>query len=74
MNDDLIARLESWAQNEEMIDSHFLQHGRDCNEAAARIKEADELLREADYAIDRHHCCDLVQPLRDRIDAFLAGK
>jgi len=30
----LIERLRSWAQNEEMIDARYLQHGRDCIEAA----------------------------------------
>jgi hypothetical protein len=27
-------RLVSWAQNEEMVDGHFTQHGLDCIEAA----------------------------------------
>ena len=31
-------RLISWAQNEEMIDSYFLAHGRDCLEAAAELR------------------------------------
>lgn len=30
----LVERLRSWAQNEEMVDQHFTEHGRDCNEAA----------------------------------------
>lgn len=30
----IATKLRSWAQNEEMIDQHFLEHGEDCNEAA----------------------------------------
>ena len=37
----LSERLISWAQNEENIDGHYLEHGRDCLEAA---KILDELL------------------------------
>ncbi len=32
--DDCVARLREWAQNEEMINQYFTQHGRDCNRAA----------------------------------------
>lgn len=32
-------RLISWAQNEEMIDSDFLAHGRDCLEAAEVLRD-----------------------------------
>ena len=38
-------RLRSWAQNEEMIDQHFLDHGRDCNEAADEIERLRKLSR-----------------------------
>jgi len=31
---ELAERLVSWAQNEEMIDQHFLEHGKDCLKAA----------------------------------------
>jgi len=41
----LYEALRSWAQNEEMINSDFLSHGRDCNEAAAAI---ERLVRELD--------------------------
>ena len=34
-------RLRAWAQNEEMVDQHFLAHGRDCNAAADQL---DDLL------------------------------
>lgn len=36
--DSLVERLRSWAQNEEMINQYFLQHGKDCNEAADEIE------------------------------------
>jgi len=50
MTDDLeraAQALEDWAQNEEMIDGHFLQHGRDCNEAAAMLRGLLARLEEA---------------------------
>ncbi len=34
----IVERLRYWAQNEEMIDQHYTQHGRDCNEAAEEIE------------------------------------
>lgn len=34
----LLERLESWAQNEEMIDASYLQHGLDCMEAANALR------------------------------------
>jgi phage shock protein A len=51
----LTDRLRSWAQNEEMIDQYFLEHGKDCNEAAdeiealrAKLANESSLLREAE--------------------------
>ena len=35
---DLINCLRSWAQNEEMIDNHFTDHGNDCNVAARELE------------------------------------
>ena len=35
-------RLIYWAQNEEMIDQHYTQHGMDCMEAARLIVELRE--------------------------------
>lgn len=35
---DLVERLRSWAQNEEMIDQYYTDHGMDCNEAADEIE------------------------------------
>ena len=29
----LVERLLNWSQNEEMVDAHYTQHGRDCNAA-----------------------------------------
>ena len=34
----LLERLEAWAQNEEMIDASYLQHGLDCMEAATALR------------------------------------
>ena len=46
--------LRSWAQNEEMIDQFFTEHGKDCNTAAdeldalrARVQELFEVLAPA---------------------------
>lgn len=44
---DLPLRLESWAQNEEMVDSNFTDHGLDCIEAAKAIQAMGSLLQEA---------------------------
>lgn len=44
---DIVERLRSWAQNEEMVDSYFTEHGRDCNEAADRIERAVVAVRTA---------------------------
>ena len=41
----LAARLESWAQNEEMIDAAFLEHGADCLEAARVLRSVAFLRR-----------------------------
>jgi len=50
----LTERLRSWAQNEEMIDAHYLQHGRDCNEAANALDRARaefrQMLLSAEFA------------------------
>ena len=37
----LSERLMSWAQNEEMVDQGFTEHGKDCVEAAERIAELE---------------------------------
>lgn len=34
----LAERLRSWAQNEEMIDQYYTEHGRDCIEVAALLE------------------------------------
>jgi hypothetical protein len=43
----LLERLVSWAQNEEMINQYFTDHGKDCNEA---VKEIERLTAERDTA------------------------
>jgi len=42
----LAERLISWAHNEEMIDQHFTDHGKDCLKAAHFIKV---VMRMVDY-------------------------
>ena len=44
---DLVKRLRSWAQNEEMIDTSFTEHGKVCNAAADLIEKFE---RERDEA------------------------
>lgn len=43
----LSERLRWWAQNEEMIDGHFLSHGKECNEAADTMERLERELAEA---------------------------
>ena len=39
MRDPLLTRLESWAQNEEMVASGIMtEHGHDCIDAAQRLR------------------------------------
>jgi hypothetical protein len=38
----IVERLVSWAQNEEMVDGGFTQHGHDCLDAAALAKQIDD--------------------------------
>jgi len=45
----LLERLVSWAQNEEMINQYFTDHGKDCNEA---VKEIDRLQARVDDLVD----------------------
>ena len=44
----LAERLRSWAQNEEMINQYFTDHGKDCIDAAKRIEELEDKLRHSD--------------------------
>ena len=37
--DALEKRMLEWAQNEEMVDQHFTQHGRDCYEVGSAIRD-----------------------------------
>ena len=45
-------RLRSWAQNEEMIDQYFTDHGKDCNEAVKEIERLTADVKERDKLID----------------------
>lgn len=56
---DITERLRSWAQNEEMIDSFFLEHGGDCNEAAEEIEKLRALV--ADYEVKRQKTLALIR-------------
>jgi len=79
---DLLERLRSWAQNEEMIDQYYTDHGVDCNEAAdeiERLKAELQLTRGAMVADDERlraaavkagvtdFGCDTADHLADRI-------
>lgn len=43
----LCERLRSWAQNEEMIDTSFTDHGKDCNAAVNEIEKLQRICAEA---------------------------
>lgn len=38
-NNELADRLIEWAQNNEMIDKYYTDHGKDCLEAAKLLRE-----------------------------------
>jgi hypothetical protein len=40
----LAERLRSWAQNEEMINQYYTDHGKDCIEAADMLEASGEYL------------------------------
>jgi len=42
----LLERLVSWAQNEEMINQYYTDHGKDCNEAVKEIERLTAALVE----------------------------
>lgn len=44
--DALEKRMLEWAQNEEMVDQHFTQHGRDCCEVCSAIRNLRRALDE----------------------------
>ena len=52
MRDPLLTRLESWAQNEELVASGVMtEHGHDCMEAARIMRTEDSLLEECEIAL-----------------------
>jgi hypothetical protein len=50
----LLERLVSWAQNEEMINQYFTDHGKDCNEA---VKEIERLECSLKISQEKHRLC-----------------
>lgn len=66
-------RLCAWAQNEEMIDSSYTQHGKDCLEANTLIlalrAEVERLKAEGAQWKDLHDSC---HPSQERLRAELA--
>ena len=49
----LLERLVSWAQNEEMINQYFTDHGKDCNEAVKEIERLEARELEQSCQIER---------------------
>jgi hypothetical protein len=59
---DLAKRLFSWAQNEEMVDVRYTQHGQDCINAGKEIERLSE-----DLALEKLHgkvCITEIERLR----------
>jgi hypothetical protein len=51
---DLPTRLESWAQNEELVASGVMtEHGQDCMEAARIMRIEDSLLEECENELNQ---------------------
>lgn len=48
---ELVERLIEWAQNDEMIDQYFTEHGRVCNEAADALTSLSAALAERQEAM-----------------------
>lgn len=46
-------RLRSWAQNEEMIDQYFTDHGKDCNEAVKEIERLQARVEKLEAALEK---------------------
>lgn len=51
---DLERRLDEWAQNEEMINQHFLPHGEDCRQAACALQRQRETIAELRRDAERY--------------------
>lgn len=65
----LSERLISWAQNEEMIDQYYTDHGRDCLEAAGIAHDMEVLHAERDALAAECAAATLAQ--RDALVAAL---
>ena len=71
----LLERLVSWAQNEEMINQYYTDHGKDCNEA---VKEIERLTAELEdeRAANAHKAvvhANLQARVDDLVDAISSG-
>lgn len=74
----LVERLRWWTQNEEMVDSYFTEHGKDCEAAAdalARQERENETLREAlrklrDWADRAHDALEYNAPNHPCVDEY----
>lgn len=48
----LAERLRAWAQNNEMVDEYYTNHGEDCLTAATLLTECDRYKRERDVLVE----------------------
>lgn len=60
MSSDLALRLQAWAQNEEMVDTQYTQHGSDCLNAAADVRRLDYMARTERYPFKDYQCWKMV--------------
>lgn len=83
MSEALALRLQSWAQNEEMVDSNFTAHGKDCLQAAADTRRLDFMEKHERYPFKDYQCWKMVvgkavvvrgDTVREAIDAAMAAK
>ena len=68
---DLTERLRSWAQNEEMINQYFTDHGKDCNEAVKEIERLQARVDALEGANARQF--KLIETIRSNVKAALAA-
>ena len=63
MRDPLLTRLESWAQNEEMVASGVMtEHGHDCILAVSIMRDSLQLFD--DYHVELLQCHNVMDKLR----------
>jgi hypothetical protein len=64
---DTSSRLRSWAQNYEMIDNRYLDHGRDCLEAADTMDQMRAEIKSLIAALENCHHLSGESDLRAKI-------